>query len=346
MKLESRIWDASNEDILLFRLTAADGAYIEVSNYGATWVSAVMPDAQGRYADVLLGYDTLQGYLLDTSYIGSTVGRYANRLRNAVVEIEGITYPLEANDGINTNHGGVAGWHRCVWQWCEIPNGVRFMLTSPHLQGGFPGNVEAIVEYTMTDKHQVTIRHRAMTDAPTHVNMTCHAYFNLSGKAQSVDNHFLQIFSDRILDTNASFIPTGEVVEVQNTPFDFTIGHTIGEHRMLDNDQLKWNRGYNHCYLLGNPGEWHKAAYISEPSTLRCLQVETTLPAVLFYSAGYLESEMVGKCGVRHAPTTGFCLETQFYPDTPAHPHFPSTLLLPGNVYDYVTRFNFDSVKL
>ena len=344
MQLESRIWNASHEDILLFRLTASDGAYIEVSNYGATWVSAYMPDAQGRYADVLLGYNTLQGYLSDTSYIGSTVGRYANRLRNAAIEIDGTTYPLEANDGTNTNHGGVDGWHRCVWQWCEIPGGVRFMLTSPHLQGGFPGRVEAIVEYTMTDNHHITIRHRAMTDAPTHVNMTCHAYFNLSGKAQSVDNHLIQIFSDRILDTNASFIPSGEVVAVQDTPFDFTTSRTIGERRNLNNEQLKWNRGYNHCYPLGAPGEWHKAACVIEETSGRRLQVETTLPAVLFYSAGYLESDTVGKCGIPHAPTTGLCLETQFYPDSPAHAHFPSTLLRPGEIYDYSTRFIFDTI--
>lgn len=344
MQLESRIWDASHEDILLFRITATDGAYIEVSNYGATWVSASMPDAQGRYADVLLGYDSLQGYLDDTSYIGSTVGRYANRLRNAVIEIDGTTYPLEANDGVNTNHGGVDGWHRCVWQWCEIPGGVRFMLTSPHLQGGFPGRVEAIVEYTMTDDHQVTIRHRATTDAPTHVNMTCHAYFNLSGKALTVDNHYLQIFSNRILDTTSAFIPTGEVVEVQDTPFDFTTPRTIGERRMLDNEQLLWNKGYNHCYLLGQPGQWHPAAQVVENSSGRRMCVETTLPAVLFYSAGYLQSEIEGKCGVKHAPTTGLCLETQFYPDTPSHTHFPSTLLRQGDIYDYSTRFSFDTI--
>lgn len=344
MQLDSRIWDARYEDILLFRLTASDGAYIEVTNYGATWVSAVMPDAQGRCTDVLLGYNTLQGYMDDTSYMGSTVGRYANRLRNAAIDIDGTIYPLEANDGVNTNHGGVDGWHRCVWQWCEIENGVRFMLTSPHLQGGFPGTVEAVVEYTMTDDHRVTIRHRATTNAPTHVNMTCHAYFNLVGRQEVVDDHLLQIFSDRILDTDASFIPTGEVVTVQNTPFDFTRLHAIGLYRHDTHRQLEWNRGYNHCYILGEAGTCHRAACVQHIASGRAMRVETTLPAVLFYSAGYLQSEAPGKCNKPHTPSTGLCLEAQFYPDTPSHQHFPSTLLRPGEEYNHTTQFTFYTI--
>ena len=218
------------------------------------------------------------------------------------------------------------------------------MLTSPHLQGGFPGEVQAVVEYSMTDDHQVTIRHRAETNAPTHVNMTCHAYFNLSGRQESVDNHAIQIFSNSILDTDAAFIPTGKVVEVQNTPFDFTSLRAIGERRGENHIQLAWNRGYNHCYPLGTPGEWHRVAQVVHNTTGRSMRVETTLPAVLFYSAGYLESQEVGRCGFPHAPSTGFCLETQFYPDTPSHAHFPSTLLLPGQEYDYVTKFCFETV--
>lgn len=345
MKLDYRVWDESQQEVKLFRLTANDGSYIEVTNYGATWVSAAMPDSNGVCNDILLGYATLDDYMADTSYMGSTVGRYANRLRNASIEIEGTTYRLEANDGANTNHGGVSGWHKCAWQWCEIPNGVRFMLRSPHLQGGFPGNVDAIVEYTMTDDHQVTIRHKATTDAATHVNMTCHAYFNLSGKQKSVDDHLINICSNRILDTTSAFIPTGAIVEVENTPFDFTRLRAIGDRRNDDNQQLQWNRGYNHCYPLGTAGELHRAAYVEHRETGRSMLVETTLPAVLFYSAGYLESCRAGRCGAVHAPTTGFCLETQFYPDSPAHKDFPSTLLHPGEEYDYITKFTFSTNK-
>lgn len=344
MKLDYRIWDKSKKDVMLIRLAATDGSYIELTNYGATWVSAYMPDGAGVCNDILLGYATLQDYLADTSYMGSTVGRYANRLRNASIVVDGTTYPLEANDGINTNHGGTSGWHRCVWQWCEIPNGVRFILQSPHLQGGFPGNVEAIVEYTMNDNHQVTIRHKATTDAPTHINMTCHAYFNLSSRQESVDKHLINIFSNTILDTDATFIPTSRVVKVENTPFDFTRLRAIGERRNENNPQLQWNRGYNHCYPLGKPGELHKAAYVELQETGRCMLVETTLPAVLFYSAGYLESSKTGRCGTVHKPSTGFCLETQFYPDSPAHKDFPSTLLRPGEVYDYITKFTFGNI--
>ena len=346
MKLECRIWDATvDEAINLFRLTAADGAYIELSNLGATWVAASMPDADGRCADVLAGYPSLQGYLDDTCYMGATIGRYANRLSAASVSIEGVAYRLEANDGANTNHGGFRGWNRRIWDWCEIPSGIRFSLVSPHLEGGFPGEVTATVDYTFADDHTVTIRHRATTDRPTHVNMTNHAYFNLSGTAEVIDDHRLQIFASRMLDTDAAFIPTGKSVAIEGTPFDFSAMQRIGDLRHLSHPQLEWNRGYNHCYLLDNTPRLHPAAVVSHPATGRRLTVTTTYPAVLFYSAGYLESSAPGKLGVPHVPSTALCLETQFYPDAPAHENFPSTLLCQGQIYDHTTNYKFDTVR-
>ncbi len=345
MKLDYRVWDCiSCPEVYLFRLTAADGSYIELTNKGATWVSAVMPDAQGRCADVLLGYSSLQGYINDTAYMGATVGRYANRIAQAQIVVDDIAYRLETNDGCNTNHGGINGWHRRIWEWCEIPNGVRFMLTSPHLEGGFPGTVRAVVDYCMDENHCVTVRHTAVTDKATHLNMTNHAYFNLSAQAQSIDDHILQIFSDTILDTTAQFIPTGQMVNVKHTPFDFMEAHPIGDHRNKRDCQLQWNRGYNHCYLLGEAGTLRRAAVLTHPSTGRQLSVATTLPAVFFYSAGYLESCNEGKHRVCHTPHTGVCLETQFYPDAPSHKHFPSTLLQPGEEYNYVTQYKFETI--
>lgn len=345
MRLDYRLWDAScNKDIYLFRLTASDGTYIELSNWGATWVAASMPDGLGCCSDVLLGYPTLSGYMTDTSYLGATIGRYANRLSGASITVDGIKYHLEANDGENTNHGGIHGWHRRIWSWCEIPSGIRFTLFSPHLEGGFPGDVQVAVDYCLTDDHCVTIKHRAETSAPTHVCMTNHAYFNLSGRMQSVDDHLLRIFSTKMLETDIAFIPTGKIIPVLSTPFDFTTAHAIGEYRHLTDIQLKWNRGYNHCYVLEDTCGLKPAAVLTHLQSRRKLTVSTTLPSVLFYSAGYLQSESIGKQGGRLIPDTGVCLETQFYPDSPAHDSFPSTLLRVGDIYEHITKYKFETI--
>ena len=190
MELSYKQWgEYAGEPLFLFRLTAADGAYVELTNLGATWVSACMPDARGRLADVLLGYPSAQGYIDDTCYIGTTVGRYANRIARARVVIGGVEYRLDANDGVNTNHGGFHGWNRRVWGWQWLPQGIRFTLVSPHLEGGFPGEVHAEVDYCFDDSHNLSICHRAVTDRDTCINMTNHAYFNLSGNARPVDDH-------------------------------------------------------------------------------------------------------------------------------------------------------------
>lgn len=342
MELSYKQWgEYAGEPLFLFRLTAADGAYVELTNLGATWVSACMPDARGRLADVLLGYPSAQGYIDDTCYIGATVGRYANRIARARVVIGGVEYRLDANDGVNTNHGGFHGWNRRVWGWQWLPQGIRFTLVSPHLEGGFPGEVHAEVDYCFDDSHNLSICHRAVTDRDTCINMTNHAYFNLSGNARPVDDHLLQICSDTMLDTDAAFIPTGKFSPVAGTPFDFTSARAIGDGLHMTHRQLEWNRGYNHCYLLGEPGVMRRAAFLSHPASGRRMVVDTSLPAVLFYSAGFLPGTE-GKQGEPLLPATGVCLETQFYPDAPSHPAFPSTCLRRGETYSYTTNYKFD----
>ncbi len=341
---EYRQWGiVDGTPVNIYRLTTPDGAYIELTDYGATWVSAYMPDARGVMKDLLLGYDSPQGYLTDDCYMGATVGRYANRIARATITIEGEQYPLENNDGQNTNHGGFHGWHRRFWTAEIIPSGVRFSLLSPHLEGGFPGEVKVTVEYTLSPDHCVTIHHRAEADRATHICMTNHAYFNLSGTPTPIDDHIMRIFSASMLETDATFIPSGRLVSVIDTPFDFSTAHAIGEHLHKQHQQLEWNRGYNHCYTLGDTGVMKRAAVVSHPASGRKLTVDTTLPAVLFYSAGYL-SGRVGKGGIPLSPTTGFCLETQFYPDTPSHVHFPATLLVAGDIYDHTTKYKFDTL--
>ncbi len=342
MELSYKEWgEYEGQTLYLFRLTASDGAYVELTNWGATWVSACMPDAHGHLADVLLGYPSSQGYIDDTCYIGATVGRYANRIARARVCIEGVEYKLEANDGENTNHGGFHGWNRRVWGWKQLAQGVRFTLVSPHLEGGFPGEAQVEVDYCFDDNHILSLCHRVVTDRTTYINMTNHAYFNLSGEVKPIDDHLLRICSDTMLDTDASFIPTGKLLPVEGTLFDFTCAHAIGDNLHKHHQQLEWNRGYNHCYVLGEPGIMRRAAVLSHLASGRKLSVDTTLPAVLFYSAGFLPG-VKGKQGMPMLPSTGVCLETQFYPDAPSHPAFPSTLLRCGETYSYMTNYKFD----
>lgn len=347
MKPTTTLWGttATGDEIKLFRLTNASGASIELTNLGAAWVSALVPDVDGRLADVLLGYNDVHGYINDTCYMGSTIGRFANRISNASFTLGGKCYLLEQNDGQNSNHGGISGLHRKVWAWEETDEGVRFFFNSPDGDGGYPGNVKLCVEYSFTNQCVLTIRYRGITDAPTYLNLTNHAYFNLSGTCGTVFNHQLCIPATKILETSSDFIPTGNYIKVKGTPFDFTTLRSIGERFSEENEQLRWNRGYNHCYILSeeHPRCMKPAATLYDSVSGRHLTVETTLPGVLLYTAGFIEADVPGKYGELLKPHTGVCLETQFFPDTPSHANFPSCLLSPGEIYDHVTRFAFSA---
>ena len=237
----------SGDSIYLFRLTNATGASIELTNLGATWVSANMPNRYDVFENILLGYDKVEGYLKDTYYMGATVGRFANRIHQASFSIEDTTYLLEKNDGENTNHGGLSGFHKKIWQWKQTDSGIRFLLHSPDMEGGYPGNVQAEVEYQFTETNELTISYRGTTDRPTYLNLTNHAYFNLSGDKRKITEHELMIPAARILETTSQFIPTGQTQDVKDSPFDFSTSRSIGAHLYDDNEQLHWNKGYNHC---------------------------------------------------------------------------------------------------
>lgn len=312
-----------------FRLTNSAGAYVELTNWGARWLSAVVPDARGGMSDVLLQPDCL---LTDEFYMGATVGRVANRIAHARLILDGKVYDLEKNDGENTNHGGFSGFHQKLWDWEILPDGIRFTLHSPDGEGGWPGNVDVTAEYRWNDGNELTIRHTGITDRPTWLNLTNHAYFNLSGDGRKVTEHVLHIPSRTILDTTPQFIPTGRRTDVSGTPFDFTHPKRIGQDLYADNDQLRWNKGYNHCYILKEEKSdaMVEAARLYDPATGRALTVSTDLPSVLLYTAGYYTR-----------PDTAVCLETQYWPDTPSHPGFPSCLLRPGETYRQTTVFRF-----
>lgn len=316
-----------------FRITNSSGAYVELTNWGARWITAMLPDKDGKLCNVIQGYDKLDDYLTDTYYMGAIIGRFANRISGASFAIDGISYRLEANDGRNTNHGGNSGFHQKPWQWELLPDGVRFMLHSPDGEGGYPGNLRVMVEYRWNEQNELSIRYRGVTDRTTYLNMTNHAYFNLSGRKDTIAHHRLMVPSRRMLDTTSEFIPTGREVEVTGTPFDFTTSTEIGEGLNADHQQLRWNKGYNHCYILKKvpSEEMLPAAQLKDSASGRCLTVETNLPGILIYTGGYLEH-----------PDTAICLETQYFPDTPSHADFPSCLLHPGEEYNQQTNYKFE----
>ena len=337
MKVTHQIdtYTAKGEPVHAFRITNSSGAYVQLTNWGARWVTAMVPDRNGQLANVLIGYDELGSYLTDPYYMGAVIGRFANRISGASFTLDKTTYHLEQNDGQNSNHGGYSGFHQKLWQWEELSDGVRFSLTSPHKEGGYPGNVRIAVDYRWSENNELTIQYGATTDRTTYLNLTNHAYFNLSGTGQKITNHTLFIPTEWMLDTTPEFIPTGDVIDVSETIFDFSSPKTIGEDLYADHPQIHWNKGYNHCYVLKRTASHSMrcAARLSDSQTGRQLTVETDLPAVLVYTAGYYRY-----------PHTAVCLETQYFPDTPSHPHFPSCLLQPGEEYNNKTIYKFQTL--
>ena len=327
-------------DIRKYRLDHLNGTFIELSNLGASWLSWIVPDKSGLFSDVLLGYPDPSDYLLDNCYMGATVGRFANRIKGASFSLNDEVYFLEKNDGENTNHGGYSGLHRCIWEGGYDGNRVVFRIKSSHLEGGYPGNIDIKVSYGFTSDGDVSIDFEAMSDRPAILNLTNHAYFNLSG-AKDILQHEVMIPSRYILETDSSFIPTGGFIPVDNTEFDFRQMKKIGQDINRSTDQLLWNRGYNHCYVLSrhDDGYMKVAASVYERSSGRRLDVFTTYPGVLFYSAGYLTSEIEGKNGLKYIPSQGLCMETQYFPDTPNHPEFPRCIISPEKPYHHTTLY-------
>ena len=326
---------SADAPIYLFRITNKSGAYVEFLNYGARWISAVVPDGEQQLANVLVGYDDPKEYLTDTYYMGATIGRFANRIKDAQFTIGNTVYKLDANDGANSNHGGKDGLHTKNWAWKILPDGICFLTSSPNGEGGYPGHLLVQAFYQWTEQNELIITHHGFSDKATYLNMTNHAYFNLSGRVQPVTSHELMIPAHYLLETNQEFIPTGKRVPVGDTPFDFTEKKQIGKDMYLPNEQLTWNRGYNHCYVLkeSKNEESVLAAFLTDPESKRSLTVMTDLPGVLLYTAGYYKH-----------PDTAVCFETQYFPDTPSHPDFPSCLLQPGEEYRQQTIYCFGNI--
>ena len=323
--------------------TLSDGDLtVRITNFGAHVVSIEAPDRNGHRADVVLGYRDLAGYVADTkTYMGSVVGRYGNRIAHGTFTLDGHTYHIPTNDHGNALHGGTVGFDRKVWSGHKIENGVELTLVSPDGDMGFPGQLTAHVRYTLEGK-SLHIAYTATTTKPTVLNLTNHSYFNLSGEGSGpILNEVIQINADRYTPVNKTLIPTGQLASLAGTPFDLRKPTPIGEHIHDNNEQLKIAGGYDHNFVLnGGPG-LHEAAKVYDPASGRTLTVSTTEPGVQFYSGNSLDGSTVGASGKRYEKWTGFCLETQHFPDSPNQPSFPSTVLRPGQTFHSQTVFTF-----
>lgn len=330
---------------MVYTLTNANGIELEVLSYGGLITSLKVPDRSGALADIVLGYDALDGYLTRTPYFGALVGRCGNRIAKGQFVLHGKEYLLAVNNGVNHLHGGIKGFDKVVWSVTPLPGavGVALTRTSPDGEEGYPGNLAATVSYTLTDANELVIEYRATTDGATPVNMTQHSYFNLAGEgAGDVLAHGLTINADRYTPVDASQIPTGELASVEATPFDFRKPVLMGERIHDSHVQLKFGEGYDQNFVLNRIGAGlQHAARVVEPASGRTLDVATTQPGIQFYSGNRLDGSITGKRGHVYGRRSGFCLETQHFPDSPNRPGFPSIILEPGQEYAETTVFTF-----
>ncbi len=316
----------------------------EIMTYGARVVRLKTPDRTGHSVDIVLGYDTLEGYLGDPStYFGAIVGRYGNRIAHGAFSIDGKSYQVPKNNGENSLHGGTVGFDKRVWTAKEIPDGVEMTLVSKDGDMGYPGTLAVHVRYTLK-KDALRIDYAATTDKTTIVNVTNHSYFNLAGQGNgTILGEIAMINADRYTPVDAGLIPTG-IAPVAGTPFDFRKPTEIGARIHEDNQQLKYGLGYDHNWVLnGANGTMKLAAKMVEPTTGRVLTVTTTEPGVQFYTGNAIPAPVHGKDGTTYEKNAGYCLETQHFPDSPNHPGFPSTLLKPGHTMHSTTIFAFST---
>ncbi|MDD4755153.1 MAG: galactose mutarotase [Prolixibacteraceae bacterium] len=331
----------------LFKMENKNGVVVTLTNYGAKIVSIYVPDKDGNLEDVMLGFKSIDDYVKYGASHGAVVGPFANRISGAKFTINDKTYNLPVNNGEACLHSGPDSWYRKVWDYEKQGNVTTFMLYSPDGEFGFPGNKTARVKYTLTDDNELRLDYEVTTDEYTHINITNHSYFNLRGEGNGdILDHILVIDADNLTPViDAGMIPTGEVTDIRGTELDFTTPHPIGERIDADNPQLVFGSGYDFNYIINKePGILAFAASAYEPESGRYMEVFTTEPGIQLYTGNHLKGDETGKSGKPYTKRTGFCLETQHFPDTPNQPTFPSTLLKPGEMYKSTTIFKF-SVK-
>ncbi len=337
----------NNKHVRLFTIVNSNGMRADVTNYGGRIVSLLVPDINGCLEDVVTGYHSIEEYLTnDEMYFGALIGRYGNRIGNARFAIDDREYVLKANNGPNSLHGGPGGFHNVVWDAEQIDEQtLKLSYFSADLEEGFPGNLQAEVVYRIANENALTISYKALTDKPTHVNLTSHAYFNLEGEGnQLIDDHMVHINADLFVPVNEKLIPFGHFEEVKGTPFDFTESRPIGTGIDANHPQIKVAGGYDHGFVIRGFGDFSNiklAAEVYHPVSGIKMTVLTTEPGLQFYSGNLMTGKSSGKRGALYDYRTAFCLETQHFPDTPNKPDFPSTLLMPGETYETTTIYRF-----
>ena len=316
-----------------------------ITNYGGRVVTLRVPDRAGNVADIVLGFDSLDGYLKENPYFGALIGRYGNRIGHAKFSLDGHAYTLPKNDGDNTLHGGIKGFDKHVWTAATQGESLALSYTSKDGEEGFPGTLTTTVKYSLT-ANELRIEYSATTDKNTVLNLTNHSYFNLAGQGQGdVLKHEVTLAAGRFTPVDSGLIPTGELKSVTGTPFDFAKAHAIGERiNQTGDEQIKFGKGYDHNWVLDSGGGSLKlAATVHEPTTGRVMEVLTTEPGLQFYTGNFLDGTLTGKGGKVYKQRFAFCMETQHFPDSPNHPKFPSTELKPGQTYHTTTVYRFSA---
>ena len=336
------------QEVQLFTLRNDKGAEATITNYGGIVVTLLMPDRTGKMVDVVLGYDNVDGYVAKTPYFGALIGRYGNRIAKGTFKLDGKTHILAANNGANALHGGLKGFDKVIWKGRAVESKLGAALELSYLskdgEEGYPGNLDVIATYTLTNDNALRVDFKAKTDKTTIANLTHHSYFNLSGAGTILD-HILTINADKTTPVDSGLIPTGEIKSVEGTPFDFRKPTAIGA-RIDDPDTcLQYGPGYDHNWVVNQkkPGKLGFQARIESPKTGIVLEVLSTEPAVQFYAGNFLDGTITGKKGQVYAKRSGFCLEPQHYPDAPNHANFPSTVLKPGETYTNTIIYKFSA---
>lgn len=331
-----------------YTLTNKNGVEMQVMNYGGIITSLRVPDKNGVVEDVVLGYDSLSGYLKTTPYFGAIVGRYGNRIANGKFKLDGKTYTLAQNNNGQSLHGGIKGFDKVYWSIEETTSAegpsVKLKYTSKDMEEGYPGNLAVEVVYTLTNDNALKIDYTATTDKKTVINLTQHSYFNLTGNGKrDILEHVVTLAADKFVPVGKTLIPTGKLMDVANTPFDFRTPTAVGARIDSKDQQIAMGGGYDHCWVLTGADSTKAAATVYEPTSGRVVDVYTTEPGIQFYSGNFLDGTITGKGGVVYTKRFGLCLETEHFPDSPNQPSFPSVVLNPGETYKTQTVYKFST---
>ena len=339
---KERFGTVEGKEVDLYTLKNAKGMIVKITNYGGIIQTLTAPDRNGKYEDIVLGYDSLNQYVNNSPYFGAIIGRYGNRIAKGRFTLNGVEYKLPINNGPNSLHGGLKGFDKRVWKAKPFKTdstvGLELTYLSKDGEEGYPGNLNVKVVYILNNNDELRIEYWATTDKPTPVNLTNHSYFNFTGCKTNIYGHKLWINADHFLPVDSTLIPTGEIRPVKGTPFDFTTPTEIGARISVNDIQLKYGHGYDHNWALNNwDGTLKKQISVYEPTTGHFMEIFTDQPGVQFYSGNFLDGTIKGKKGIVYKHRYALVLETQHFPDSPNHPNFPSTILNPGEEYHTVT---------